>query len=101
MNWHEYEYVNAVSVELQDSDTFSDIEKLSCILFDNDTMDIQIGSKVIVSGSIQIINQKYKKSIPYLYASSIFYENREKLELSNQDVDSIIKLAKLKGDRTN
>ena len=46
------EYVNAVSIELQDSDTFSDIEKLSCILFNDNTFDIQVGSKVIISGSM-------------------------------------------------
>jgi DNA replicative helicase MCM subunit Mcm2 (Cdc46/Mcm family) len=83
------EYVNAVSIELQDSDTFSDIEKLSCILFDENTIDIQVGSKVVISGSIQIVNQKNKKSISYLYSSSIHYENKEILELSQQDIDSI------------
>ncbi len=59
------EYINAVTIEIQDSDTFSEIEKLSGILFDENTIDIQVGSKVLISGSIQIINQKkfllYKK----------------------------------------
>ena len=43
----EIEYINAVTIDLQDSDTFSEIEKLSCILFDKNTIDIQVGSKVL------------------------------------------------------
>ena len=76
-----YEYVNAVKVEIQDSDKFSDIEKLSGILFDEYTLDIQVGSKVIVTGSIQIIKQKNGKSIPRIYSSFIEYENKQKFVL--------------------
>ena len=90
------EYVNAVKIEIQDSAIFSEIEKLPCILFDADTTDIQIGSKVIVDGSIQIIKQKNKKSIPFVYASSIHYENKEILELSDEDIKSIYRFKKLK-----
>ncbi|MDN5847924.1 MAG: hypothetical protein L0H53_16815, partial [Candidatus Nitrosocosmicus sp.] len=32
-----YDYINALSVELQDDETFSDIERLNCILLDTDT----------------------------------------------------------------
>jgi replicative DNA helicase Mcm len=92
------EYVNAISIELQDSDTFSDIEKLWCILFDENTLNIQIGSKVNISGTIQIIHQKNRKSIPCLYASSVHYENKDKLELSEQDIESIRRVKKLKGN---
>jgi DNA replicative helicase MCM subunit Mcm2 (Cdc46/Mcm family) len=92
------EYINAVKIEIQDSDTFSEIEKLSCILFDEDTTDIQIGSKVIVAGSIQIIKQKNKKSIPFVYASSIHYENKENLELSDRDIDALYRFKELKKD---
>jgi DNA replicative helicase MCM subunit Mcm2 (Cdc46/Mcm family) len=60
----DYEYVNAVRIELQDSNTFNDIEKIYCILFDENTLDIQIGSKVIIEGSIQIIKQKIKNLCP-------------------------------------
>jgi replicative DNA helicase Mcm len=92
------EYINAVKIEIQDSDTFSEIEKLSCILFDEGTTDIQIGSKVIVAGSIQIIKQKNKKSIPFVYASSIHYENKENLELSDRDIDALYRFKELKKD---
>jgi replicative DNA helicase Mcm len=93
------EYANAVSIEIQDFDTFSDIEKLSCILFDDNTLNVQVGSKVIISGSMQVIHIKNRKSIPYLYSTSIHYENKEKLVLSQQDIVSIIKLRKIKGDK--
>jgi replicative DNA helicase Mcm len=89
-------YVNAVKVEIQDSDKFSDIEKLSCILFDEYTLDIQIGSKVVVAGSVQIIQQKSGKSIPRLYSSFIQYENKQKFELSGQDISAIHRFKKIK-----
>lgn len=89
-------YVNAVKIDIQDSESFSDIEKLSCILFDKYTIDIQIGSKVIVAGSIQIIKQKSKRSVPCLYASSIHYESKEKLDLTDKDIDAIRRLKRLK-----
>ena len=90
------EHTNAVKIEIQDSDTFSEIEKLSCILFDENTTDIQLGSKAIVSGSIQIIKQKNRKSISCLYASSIHYENKEKFELSDEDINSIDRFKRIK-----
>jgi replicative DNA helicase Mcm len=95
----EYQYINAVTIEIQDSDTFNDIEKMSCILFDEDTKNIQLGSKVTISGKIKILSlQKNKKSIPYLFANSIIYENKEKLELTKKDIEAIIRFTKLKGD---
>jgi len=84
-----HEYVNAVKVEIQDSDTFSEIEKLSCILFDENTKDIQIGSKVTVEGTIQIIKPSNRKSLPYLYSSYIQYENKQKFKLSESDIKEV------------
>ena len=98
MEIKEAEYKNAVTIELQDSDTFSEIEKLSCILFDENTIDVEVGSNAQVAGSIQIIKQKNGKSISRLYSSTIKYENKEKFELSYQDIRSIQKLKELKKD---
>jgi len=92
----ECEYINTVKIEIQDSEKFSDIEKLSCILFDEYTKDIQIGSKGTVAASIQIIKQKNGKSIPCLYSSFIEYENKGKFVLADQDINAIQKFKKIK-----
>lgn len=63
----EYQYINAVTIEIQDSNTFNDIEKMSCILFEEDTKDIQLGSKVIISGKIKIINLQKIKNLFLIY----------------------------------
>jgi DNA replicative helicase MCM subunit Mcm2 (Cdc46/Mcm family) len=41
-------YLNAVTIELQDFEKFNEIERLSVILFEDDTIDINIGEKVII-----------------------------------------------------
>jgi len=61
-------------VELQGKRIFSEIEKLLCILFDENTKNIRVGERVIVSGEIHIVTRN-KKSISCLYSSSIEYEN--------------------------
>ncbi|MGD9532202.1 MAG: AAA family ATPase [Candidatus Nitrosocosmicus sp.] len=94
----EYGYVNAVTIEIQDSETFNDLEKISCVLFDENTKDIQIGSNVIVEGKIKIISQKNKKSFPCLYSTSIQYENKEKLELTKSDIVAIQRITKKEGN---
>ena len=93
----QFQFVNAVTVTLQDSDKFSDIEELLCVLLDDDTIDIQLGTKVIISGNIHIINQKNKKSISYFFATSLHYENIEKMELTRSDIQAIERFTKLKG----
>ncbi|MGD9673850.1 MAG: AAA family ATPase [Candidatus Nitrosocosmicus sp.] len=91
-------YVNAVTIEIQDSETFNDLEKISCVLFDENTKDIQIGSGVVIAGKIKIINQKNKKSFPCIYSTSIHYENKEKLELTKLDIEAINRVTKKEGN---
>lgn len=94
----EYGYINAVTIEIQDSETFNDLEKISCVLFNENTIDIQIGSNVLVDGKIKIINQKNKKSFPCIYSTSIYYENKEKLELTKLDIEAIHRVTKKEGN---
>lgn len=86
-----FEYKNAITIELQDTDTFNDIDRLSAILFDNDTEGIQVGENVDIIGDIQIINNNNnnKKLTTCLYAESIQYLNREEISLTRLDIDAI------------
>lgn len=83
-----YEYKSAVIGELQDLDTFNEMDRLPVILFDNNTEGIRIGESVIIKGDIRIINNK-KGFFTYLYAESIEYLNREDFTLTKLDIESI------------
>jgi replicative DNA helicase Mcm len=95
-----YDYVNAVTVELQDIDTFSEIERLPVLLFENDTRNIHVGERVTIFGQIQIIQYNSRgKSLPFVYADSIEYESREELTLTAADVEAIERFVKTSGTK--
>ena len=88
-----FEYKNAVIVELQDIDTFNDMDRLPVILFDNDTEGIRVGDMVIIKGDIRIIENK-KGLFTHLYAESIQYLNREDFILTKLDIEAIKRFGK-------
>ncbi len=94
---YEYQVVNALQIELQDLDTFSDLERLPVILFDDDTTNVSTGEQVVVTGSIQKIRRN-DRLLPFLFASSIRYHNRKELIITPQDVEEIKNFANGKGN---
>ena len=82
------EYKNAVIIELQDTDTFDDMDRLPVFLFDNDTERIRVGELVIVIGDVEIVNNG-RLLYACLYGKSIQYLNRENLTISKQDIEEI------------
>lgn len=92
-----YEYVNAITRELQDPNTFNEIELLSVVLFDKDAWDINAGERVNVCVHIRIIqNRTGGKFFAFLYADSIKYEKREELSHTEQDIVAIERFARKK-----
>ena len=88
----QYDYVNAVVIELMDSNTLSDIDRLSVILFDDDTLNILVGENVIVVGQIYIMKtgaRNHTRLYPCLYSESIEYESKHDLVLTENDKDAI------------
>jgi replicative DNA helicase Mcm len=102
-----FEYKNAITIELQDTETFNDIDRLSAILFDNDTEGIKVGENVIVTGNIEIIdnsdnsnnNKRKKKLTTYLYVESIQYLNRESISLTRLDIEAIKRFSSKNHDK--
>lgn len=94
-----FDYVNAVTIELQDSDELKETEKLLCILFEENTRDIRIGEKVMISGSIQIVF-KNKKAVACLYSTAIKYENKEDIQLTELDRQAIHRFVDKKKENT-
>jgi hypothetical protein len=94
-------YVNAIQVELRNPDTYSEIDPLKVIVFEEDAIEIvyHVGEKVIVTGlvSIELVFGNWKH-FPYLYAKSIKYESKEKLDLKESDIKEIKALVREKGN---
>ena len=94
-------YVNALQVELRNPDTYSEIDPLKVVVFDEDAEEIvhHVGEKVVVTGliNIELVFGKWKQ-FPYLYAKSIRYESNEKFELKDSDIEGIRAVVRQKGD---
>jgi replicative DNA helicase Mcm len=96
------DYVNSINLELQDTNSFNDINRLSVVLLNEDTKNISVGEKVNVIGNIHIINNNKKgrgKLFPCLFAESIKYENREEIDLTKADIKAIERFAKINGSK--
>ena len=80
------DFKSSVLIELQDTDTFDDLDRLPVFLFDNDTVDInkRIGENVEVVGEIKIVENNFKY-FSYLYCESIKYLNQENFVLTDLD----------------
>ena len=50
------EHRNAITIELEDTETFNEIDRLPVYLFDKDTENISVNETVIIKGQVQIIN---------------------------------------------
>ena len=101
MELFDIKYLNATTIELQDIEKFNEIERLSVILFENDTNDINIGEKVIVNGELHVEdnNPKKGKLITRVYARSIKYESKENNDLTVHDIEAIKRFTKLNGNK--
>jgi replicative DNA helicase Mcm len=96
----ECDYFPVISVEIMDTDTFSDIERLTALFFGDDTKGINVGERVIVIGRLHIIqNRKKGKLFPVLHASAVLYEARDKVELTPIDIGAIERFVKQKEDK--
>jgi DNA replicative helicase MCM subunit Mcm2 (Cdc46/Mcm family) len=95
----DYTYVNAVTVEVQDSDSFNELDRLSAYLFNNDTEKIRVGETIILEGQI-VINEfaigKNKKIFPYFYADHIRYDRNYEITLTQSDIDAVHRFTKMK-----
>jgi DNA replicative helicase MCM subunit Mcm2 (Cdc46/Mcm family) len=91
-------YINSINIELQNSDTFNDLESLPIFLFNENTEGIRVGETVIIKGFINILNLK-KRYYTYFYGESIQYLNREDHTLTASDIRIIKRFNEIhKGD---
>jgi len=88
------EYINAIVIELRDLETFSDIDPLKVVLFDDDTIDVHahLGQKVTITGNIRVITFPGKDTVSYLYAETITYESSQDIIITAHDKTAFEKL---------
>jgi DNA replicative helicase MCM subunit Mcm2 (Cdc46/Mcm family) len=88
------EYINAIVIELRDLETFSDIDPLKVVLFDDDTKDVHahLGQKVTITGNIRVITFPRKDTVSHLYAETIMYESSQEVIITAHDKAAFEKL---------
>jgi DNA replicative helicase MCM subunit Mcm2 (Cdc46/Mcm family) len=88
------EYINAIIIELRDLETFSDIDPLKVVVFDDDTIDVHahLGEKVTIDGNIRVITLPRKDTVSYLYTETITYESSQEIIITAHDKAAIEKL---------
>lgn len=90
------EHRNVVMIELEDTDTFNEMDRLSVYLFDEDTKNILVNETVIIKGQVQVISD-LKRMYTCLYSESIKYVNRDNFTLSVEDIEKIKEFARVHG----
>jgi DNA replicative helicase MCM subunit Mcm2 (Cdc46/Mcm family) len=88
-------------IQLQDDKKQNDLESLSVVLFDNDTLDVKNGEKVTVTGNLHVVQQKSNgKRVTFLFAdvnAGIQKEesqNHDDIELTEQDIKRLEEYSK-------
>ena len=67
-------YITAMHVDLQDSEKFSEIERIKVRLFEDNTRDIFAGKLVTITGHLHVVRENdnpNNKLVTVLYAESI------------------------------
>lgn len=87
-----------VRVQLQDEEKQNNLENLTVVLFENDTLNIRNGEKVVVVGDVKVIQQRSHGRITYLFAKEgrLKYERPENTQvtISKRDLSLMNKLVK-------
>jgi replicative DNA helicase Mcm len=97
-------YINAITIELRDTNTFSDIDPLQAVLLAKDTENnvySHIGERVTASGQIHVIQYQQQQQsskrriVSYLYVKSIKYESFQEISISKSDKEAIERFTRL------
>ncbi|MGD9674010.1 MAG: hypothetical protein AB7U98_11095 [Candidatus Nitrosocosmicus sp.] len=86
------EYISVVDLELQDLETFSEIERLSVKVFEKNTYDVIAGEVVNVVGQLRVIRKNdnpNNKLETVLFADTLEYERRKEFVLTDKDIQEI------------
>lgn len=89
-----YDYINARTIELQDEEGADELDRLTAVLFDNDSRQRIAGERVKITGDIMIKrNGKVNKLYPVVMTQMILFENRQELRIDDKDREAFKKFA--------
>lgn len=92
----QHEYINAVTIWLQDKEPQSELERLPVVLFNKDNEHIGTGELVSITGQLHIVKTgRMGRLAPIIHAENIRYHNREELTLTPRDIEGIKRFASL------
>jgi DNA replicative helicase MCM subunit Mcm2 (Cdc46/Mcm family) len=92
------EYINAKTIQIQDSEPRGELERLDVFLYEDDTHNVNAGEIVEIRGNIHIQttnNSRSKKLFAILHADSIKYKHREETNITPRDIEAFQKFANL------
>jgi len=98
------DYVSVVDIELQDSDTFNDLERLWVKLFEENTLNIAANETVSITGQIHVLRRNDNSgnnAETVLYAQSIEYPKKQEVRLTQEDTAQIKQWKKELEERGN
>jgi replicative DNA helicase Mcm len=99
----EHKEISAMVIQLQDDTNQNDLESLSVVLFDNDTLGVRNGEKVIVKGDLHVVQQKSNgKRVTFLFTDvncgiqrvEDSQSNDEDVEITRDDIIQLTELSK-------
>ena len=83
-------YVTVIDIEVSDTTTLQDIDKLKYVLFGKYTEDLGINENVTVLATVYMETPKKNgPTYPIAFAQKLIYEDREEEELTREDIDKI------------
>jgi DNA replicative helicase MCM subunit Mcm2 (Cdc46/Mcm family) len=89
---------DAKSIQLEDTEKLDENERLDVILYDHMINNVRPGEVAMVTGNIYIQDMKgspNKKKSSVLHATNIKYLNRKEVAITEKDIKSFYKFAKL------
>jgi replicative DNA helicase Mcm len=100
-SFSKHKEISAMIIQLQDDKKQNDLESLSVVLFDNDTLDVKNGEKVTVIGNLHVVQQKSNgRRVTFLFTdvnSGIQKEvsqNHDDVQLTEQDIKRLEEYSK-------
>jgi DNA replicative helicase MCM subunit Mcm2 (Cdc46/Mcm family) len=87
------EWIPALDIQLQDTEKFNNIERLTVKLFGKDTNDIRAGEIVSVKGYRDVTRRNEANNsgrhVTVFYSESIDYNRKNKIEVSQKDIKNM------------
>jgi len=96
-NLVDLDVINAVDIELSDTERFDEVDSLRVVLVGKDAEDLKVGERCIIKGKHQSVqlSKNARRSYPVCYAYSVTYEIQEAYKLTRADIRRVKRFTEL------